>query len=140
VSRCHRASAAASGYGEVELIQSLLFAPIVALVLAAAAIPFARWLAWQLEWVAKPAQDLLHASPVPLLGGVVMVGAFAGVGWFVDAPTWLIVGALALCAVGLVDDVVSLTPLTKILCELPLATMVALWVKVPVFLPGRCSS
>jgi len=120
---------------KLKLIQTLLLAPMVALVLAAGAIPFVRRLAWRLDWGAKPANDRLHMAAVPLLGGVVVVGAFAGVGWFVGAPPWLIAGALALCAIGLIDDVVSLTARTKILCEVPFTIIAAGRVDVPPFLP-----
>jgi UDP-GlcNAc:undecaprenyl-phosphate GlcNAc-1-phosphate transferase len=103
------------GMGKVKLVPSLLLAPVVAAVLSAVLIPFARRLACQLEWVAKPAKDRLHTAPVPLLGGVAVMVAFAGVAGSFGAPTWLLFGALVLCVVGLVDDIVSLAPRTKVL-------------------------
>ena len=119
----------------MKLIPLLTLAPVIAAVATALVIPLAQRFAWQLEWVSKPGKDRLHTTPVPLLGGVVVVAVFAGVaGWF-GAPPWLLLGALALCAVGLVDDIVSLAPRTKLLCELPLAIMAAVWVQVPLFLP-----
>jgi len=119
----------------LKLIQSLLLVPVVALVVTAAAIPVVRRVALQLGWVAKPAKDRWHTAPVPMLGGVAVVAVFTGVVWFYGAPAWLLIGGLALCVVGLVDDVVTLAPLTKLLCEIPPAIMVAAWVKVPPFFP-----
>jgi UDP-GlcNAc:undecaprenyl-phosphate GlcNAc-1-phosphate transferase len=103
--------------------------------LAAVVVPFVRRLAWQLDWVARPGKDRWHTAPIPLLGGVAVVGAFACVGLFSGAPTWLLVGALALCALGLIDDIAVLAPRTKLLCEIPFAIMAAERVKVPAFLP-----
>jgi UDP-GlcNAc:undecaprenyl-phosphate/decaprenyl-phosphate GlcNAc-1-phosphate transferase len=108
---------------------------VAALVLAAALVPIARRLALDLELLAKPANDRWHEAPVPLLGGVVVVGTFVLVGGLFGTPVWLLIGALALCAVGLVDDIMSLEPRTKLLCQLPLAILAAVWVKVPIFLP-----
>jgi UDP-GlcNAc:undecaprenyl-phosphate/decaprenyl-phosphate GlcNAc-1-phosphate transferase len=117
------------------LIASLILAPVAALVLSAGVVPFARRLACQLEWVAKPAKDRWHTAAVPLMGGVAVVGSFVFVGWFCGAPVWLLLAALALCAVGLVDDIVSLAPRTKLMCEIPLALMVGFWVPIPHLLP-----
>ncbi len=114
---------------------SLILAPVAALVLSAFAVGLARRLAWRMEWVAKPAKDRWHTAPVALLGGVAVVGIFVLVGLFCATPGWLLASALALCAVGLVDDLVSLAPRTKLLCELPLALLVAAWVPIPPLLP-----
>ena len=117
------------------MVRALLLSPVIALLLAAAAIPLARRVAWQLDWVAKPAKDRLHKDAVALLGGVAVVGVFAGVGWICGAPGWLVLGALALCGLGLLDDIISLAPRTKLLCEIPFALMAAAMVNVPAFLP-----
>jgi UDP-GlcNAc:undecaprenyl-phosphate/decaprenyl-phosphate GlcNAc-1-phosphate transferase len=114
---------------------SLLINPAIALLLAAAAIPFARQLAWRRQWVAQPAKDRWHAEPVAMLGGVVVVGAFVIVGWFSGAPNWLLLSALALCALGLVDDIVTLSPRTKLLGQVPFALMVAAWMTIPTLMP-----
>jgi UDP-GlcNAc:undecaprenyl-phosphate GlcNAc-1-phosphate transferase len=121
--------------GKLELIEWRLFPPAAALLATALIIPLARRVAWDLEWVARPATDRWHTAPVPLLGGAVVIGVFCALAGFLGAPLWVIAGALVLCAVGLIDDVISLPPRTKLICELPLAILAALCVKVPVFLP-----
>jgi UDP-GlcNAc:undecaprenyl-phosphate GlcNAc-1-phosphate transferase len=121
--------------GKLKLIELVLLAPAAALVLAALSVPFVRRLAWRLEWIAKPTIDRWHKTPVALLGGVVVTLVFCAVVGFFGAPIWLLAGALILCALGLLDDIVSLPPRTKLLCEIPLAIIAALAVKVPVFLP-----
>jgi UDP-GlcNAc:undecaprenyl-phosphate GlcNAc-1-phosphate transferase len=121
--------------GKLELIEWMVLPTAAALVATALIIPLVRRVAWNLQWVARPATDRWHKAPVPLLGGAVVIGVFCAGAGFLGAPLWLIAGALVLCAVGLVDDVVSLGPRTKLLCELPLAIVAALCVNVPVFLP-----
>ena len=129
------ATVAADGIGKVKLIPSLLLALTVAAVVTALLIPCARRVAWQLGWVAQPAKDRLHTTPVALLGGVVVITVFIAVAGVCGAPLWLLLGAAFLCVVGFIDDIVSLSPRTKLLCEIPLAIMAAVSVKVPLFLP-----
>jgi UDP-GlcNAc:undecaprenyl-phosphate/decaprenyl-phosphate GlcNAc-1-phosphate transferase len=119
----------------LKLSTALFVAPVVALLLAAVLIPVARRFALEMDLVAQLDKDRWHKAPVPFLGGAVVVGVFVIVGHFFGAHSWLLIGALALCAVGLVDDIVSLEPRTKLLCELPLALMAVVWVSVPAFLP-----
>src|SRR5579885_2737126 len=119
--------------GKLEFIEWMVFPPAAALLATALIIPLARKAAWDLEWVARPATDRWHKAPVPLLGGAVVVGVFCAIAGLRGAPLWMIAGALVLCAVGLIDDVISLPPRTKLICEMPLAILAALCVKVPVF-------
>ncbi len=120
---------------KLKLTELVLLAPVAALALAAITIPYARRLAWRLEWVAKPTIDRWHKTPIALLGGVVVTVVFCAVAGLFGAPPWLLFGALLLCALGLIDDLVSLRPRTKLICEIPLAIIAALAVKVPFFLP-----
>ena len=114
---------------------AFLFSPIITFVLCFAGIPVAKRAAWQFGWVAKPTNGRWHKTPVPLLGGVVVIAVFALVGPICGAPTWLVLGAVALCGVGLLDDIVSLAPRTKLLAQIPFAIMAAALVAVPPFLP-----
>lgn len=114
---------------------AFLFSPIITFVLCFGAIPVVKRAAWQFGWVAKPANDRWHKTPVPLLGGVAVIAVFALVGRICGAPTWLVLGAVALCGVGLIDDVVNLAPRTKLLAQIPFAIMAAALVAVPPFLP-----
>jgi UDP-GlcNAc:undecaprenyl-phosphate/decaprenyl-phosphate GlcNAc-1-phosphate transferase len=119
----------------VSSVQPLLLSPVIALLLTAAAIPFAKRLAWRMEWVARPAKDRWHKAPVALLGGPAVIAAFVCVGWFTGASVWLLVGALGLGGLGLLDDIVTLAPRTKFWCEIPFAVMGVALVHVPAFLP-----
>ena len=112
-----------------------LFSPLITFALTLGAIPVAKRVAWHFGWVAKPASDRWHKAPVALLGGVVVVVVFALVGWICGAPTWLVLGAVALCGVGLLDDIVNLAPRTKLLAQIPFAVTAAALVSVPPFLP-----
>jgi UDP-GlcNAc:undecaprenyl-phosphate GlcNAc-1-phosphate transferase len=105
------------------------------LALVAGATPLAKRLAHHLGCVAKPAKDRWHKSPVPLMGGVAVIGVFTVVGLFAGAPTWLVLGALGLCILGLLDDIVALTPRTKLLCEIPFALAAAALVNIPHVMP-----
>ena len=117
------------------MIGTLLFGPVIAFVLSSGAIPLAKRLAWQLDWVAKPAEDRWHKSPVALSGGLVVVSVFALVAWLCGAAAWLMIGALALSGIGVVDDVMTMAPRTKLLCEIPFAVAAAVMVDAPHFLP-----
>jgi UDP-GlcNAc:undecaprenyl-phosphate GlcNAc-1-phosphate transferase len=119
----------------VRSIPFLLLSPLIAFVLSCGAIPVAKRLAWQMLWVARPAQDRWHKAPVALLGGTAVMAVFALVGWICGAPAWLLLGALALSGIGLVDDIVTLRPGTKLLLQIPFAAMAAAMVDVPHLLP-----
>jgi UDP-GlcNAc:undecaprenyl-phosphate/decaprenyl-phosphate GlcNAc-1-phosphate transferase len=113
----------------------LVIAPATAFILSYGAIPFAKRLAWHLDWVAKPAKDRWHETPVALSGGLVVVSVFALVAWLCGAPAWVMIGALALSGIGVVDDVITLAPWTKLLCQIPFAVAAAALVDAPHFLP-----
>ena len=117
------------------MIGTLLFGPVIAFILSYGAIPYAKRLAWHLDWVAKPAKDRWHKAPVALSGGLVVVSVFALVAWLCGAPAWLLLGALALSGIGLIDDVITLAPRTKLLCQIPFAVAAAGLVDAPHFLP-----
>lgn len=123
------------GKGSFRLIATLLLGPVIAFVLSASAIPFAKRVAWKLDWVARPAKDRWHKTPVALSGGLVVVSVFALVAWFCGAPVWLMIGALALSGIGVADDLMTLAPRTKLLCQIPFAVVAAGLVDAPHFLP-----
>jgi UDP-GlcNAc:undecaprenyl-phosphate/decaprenyl-phosphate GlcNAc-1-phosphate transferase len=122
------------------LARALLLGSGLALVLVAAAIPLAKRLALHLGWMAKPGKDRLHKTPVPLLGGVAVIVVFGLVGWFEGVPGWLVGGALGLCLVGLLDDIVALGPRTKLVCEIPFALMAAALINLPHLMPWGLQS
>lgn len=117
-------------------MRSLILIPGSTLILVASLIPLAKRIAWRLGWVARPAKDRWHQAAVPLLGGVAVIGGFCLVGFFAGAAMWLLAGALGLCLLGLIDDIVTLAPRTKLLCEIPFALMAAALTNIPHFLPS----
>jgi UDP-GlcNAc:undecaprenyl-phosphate GlcNAc-1-phosphate transferase len=94
------------------------------LVLSLALTPLLRALASRAGIVATPAVDRWHHRRVPLLGGVALLAAtLLTVSLFGFSPTTAmtaVVSSLA-CMLGLVDDVVTLKPVTKLSVELILA-------------------
>jgi UDP-GlcNAc:undecaprenyl-phosphate/decaprenyl-phosphate GlcNAc-1-phosphate transferase len=116
-------------------VSVLLLILISAFLLSCALMPLAMRAAWQLRWVARPANDRWHETPVALLGGVVVITVFALVGWICGAPSWLLLGALGLAGVGLLDDVTILRPGTKLLLQIPFAVTATTLVDLPQFFP-----
>lgn len=101
------------------------FAASLALTLAA------ERLAPRLGVVARPKADRWHRTTVPLLGGVAIVAGTL-IGLFFAAPperrlVVLAGGAVAMAAVGLVDDVRPIKPQTKLLAQIILAGTLLLY-------------
>ena len=106
------------------LVTSGLLACLCALLL----VPVARRLAVRCGAVAAPRRDRWHAAPTPVLGGVAIAVTVLGlhaalIG--VDDERVLLVGAACLFLLGLADDLWSLTPVTRIVCEVIVASLVA---------------
>ena len=91
------------------------------LVMAVALVPLCRLIAHRTRIVAHPRNDRWHRGTVPLLGGVAIAGAIffgaviSGVSTEVMVP---LSAAMAIFAVGLVDDVLSLKPTTKLIAQI----------------------
>lgn len=107
--------------GMLQLAISILSAFAISLVF----VPICRAMAHRLGFVAKPRADRWHGRPTALLGGVAIAAtvlmlhaAFVGVA---VAPV-LLVGVAAMFAIGLVDDLVSLKPATKLVFEIAVAS------------------
>ncbi|HUR35328.1 MAG TPA: hypothetical protein VM032_16100 [Vicinamibacterales bacterium] len=98
---------------------------IVAFVLSLALVPLCRTVARRFGFVARPRADRWHGRPTALLGGVAIATTvlslhvvFLG---FTGLPV-LLVAAAAMFAIGLVDDVISLKPATKLVFEIAVAS------------------
>jgi UDP-GlcNAc:undecaprenyl-phosphate GlcNAc-1-phosphate transferase len=92
--------------------------------LAAALVPGCRVLARRRGVVAHPRDDRWHRNTVPLLGGLaialsLLIGAF--VFGFAREMAVPLTAAMAICLVGLLDDVLSLKPATKLIAQIALA-------------------
>ncbi len=96
----------------------------VSLAVALGATLACERLARRAGLVKQPREDRWHRHPVPLLGGVaVMLGILPALTWTAGVPRLaaLTVTALAMGAVGLVDDVRPLRPAMKLLAQIALA-------------------
>ncbi len=82
---------------------------LMAFVLALSLTPLARALALRWHVVDQPSSRKIHRRPTPLLGGLAVYCAFAGPVLLLFGPTreilWVLLGALAFLAIGLVDDI-----------------------------------
>jgi UDP-GlcNAc:undecaprenyl-phosphate GlcNAc-1-phosphate transferase len=82
--------------------------------------------AWRFGWLDKPDDARkLHSDAVPLTGGVAMLIAF-GVAMLVDNHfQYRLLGGMAgLCIVGLMDDLVHLSPRSRLVIQAVFATVV----------------
>ena len=99
---------------------------LLALVMSLALVPLCRFLAMRAGRVAHPREDRWHRRPVALLGGVAI-----GTSLFVGSAVFGLVGeipVLIACAVlmfatGLVDDLITLKPATKLIVQIALASV-----------------
>src|SRR4051812_21408258 len=113
---------------------------VIALALSAALVPVCRAVANRKGFVAPPRQDRWHTRPVPLFGGVaivVTVLALAIVAGDVAHLALPLLGGTLIFIVGVVDDVLSLKPTTKLIAQVALAAMFVFfgerlnWTNVP---------
>jgi UDP-GlcNAc:undecaprenyl-phosphate GlcNAc-1-phosphate transferase len=106
-----------------------LTAAILAMISAAALVPAVRWMASRVGCVASPAGDRWHRRPTPLLGGVAIAVPVIG-GMILSGHAWdhgaLVASAGLIALVGLVDDVIALSPTTKLVAQIALASLLLL--------------
>jgi UDP-GlcNAc:undecaprenyl-phosphate/decaprenyl-phosphate GlcNAc-1-phosphate transferase len=98
---------------------------LAALLLSLSLVPICRVLALRFGFVARPRQDRWHQRPVALLGGVgiaVVVFACAAAFHLLSTLPVVMVTATLMFATGLVDDLLSLKPATKLIAQIALAS------------------
>jgi UDP-GlcNAc:undecaprenyl-phosphate GlcNAc-1-phosphate transferase len=116
---------------EFEIALTLLSAFIV----ATATMPVAKAASLYFGILARPSPDHPHDKPTALLGGLsVMAGfvvAIGLVGMLSRLPyhtiPWLAAFAIAMCLVGLLDDIVDLKPRHKLYLELAAISVLVWW-------------
>jgi UDP-GlcNAc:undecaprenyl-phosphate GlcNAc-1-phosphate transferase len=89
-------------------------------------VPAFRTLALALGCTAKPRDDRWHSRPTALLGGVAIFATVNLAHMVVAGPSALpvlVTGVSLIFAVGLIDDLVSLKPYTKLVAELAIASL-----------------
>jgi UDP-GlcNAc:undecaprenyl-phosphate GlcNAc-1-phosphate transferase len=98
---------------------------LVALALALVVVPLCRLVAIRLGFVAPPREDRWHRTHVALFGGVGMALVFfactAAFGVASKLPV-LTISAGLMFVTGLVDDILSLKPSTKLIAQIALAS------------------
>jgi len=98
---------------------------LMALTLSLVCVPLCRLVALRRGFVARPREDRWHRRPVALFGGVgiafVLFACVAIFGLTREQPV-LVITALAIFTTGLVDDVLSLKPATKLIAQIGLAS------------------
>jgi UDP-GlcNAc:undecaprenyl-phosphate GlcNAc-1-phosphate transferase len=86
--------------------------------------PVAIRVARRVDFYDQPREYRRHAAPTPLLGGAAVIGAFLVAAVAVGATgklLVLLVGAVALWAVGTIDDLIAVAPIWRLLTETGLA-------------------
>src|SRR2546428_4453872 len=103
---------------------------LTAFGLSLAAVPLCRIVALRLGFVARPREDRWHRRNVALFGGVAMAIVFLGCtvafGVARQLPV-LTLTAATIFGIGLVDDVLSLKPATKLIAQIALASTLLLF-------------
>lgn len=110
------------------------------LALALGATPLARRVAGRLGVVDKPSARKLHATPIPLLGGVaiyvavILAVALFGDRFYITQTIGILVGATLISFLGIWDDRFALRPLPKLAAQAVAASLVV-WsgVRIQVF-------
>ncbi len=115
-----------------------LFAFAAAAAMAWLLVPVAESLAWRIGAIDRPRDRSLHVAPTPKLSGVAILLAVCAVALIFlpddDETRAIVIGAAAIAAVGIVDDVFDLPPLIKLLGQIGAAIIpVANGVSVDVF-------
>src|SRR5215204_6164378 len=101
----------------------LQFAVLIAVAISLAGTFLVRHAALRLDWLDQPNHRKVHASPIPLLGGIAMYLAFLISLLVTDSRTVLaegttvLIGATLLLVVGIIDDQRGLSPRTKLLAQ-----------------------
>ncbi len=100
----------------------LIFA--TALVFAISATPLARWLAVRVGAVDHPSERKIHSSPMPLLGGVAIYGAFLVAlilfedRFYIPQIVSILVGATWVSFLGIWDDRIGMGAGLKLLGQI----------------------
>ncbi len=96
----------------------------VAFLLSLGVVPICRLVATRLGFVARPREDRWHRGTVALFGGVgiaIVLFACSAILGIARAQPVLVFTAALMFGTGLVDDVLSIKPATKLIAQLALA-------------------
>ena len=98
---------------------------IAAAAIAWLLVPYAERLAFQVGAIDYPVARSLHDKPMPRLSGLAILVAVEAAGWiWLPGDTqsrWILIGAVAIAAVGVLDDIYDLPALPKLLGQIAAA-------------------
>jgi UDP-GlcNAc:undecaprenyl-phosphate/decaprenyl-phosphate GlcNAc-1-phosphate transferase len=118
-------------------VREYLLVFLVAAVMTYAATPFVRWLAFRTGAITAVRDRDIHTTPIPRLGGVAMLLGFVAALVVASQLPYLsqifqggemmgvLVGAVIVCAVGVLDDIRELDWLTKLAGQMIAAGVMA---------------
>src|SRR5580700_9408848 len=105
------------------MLTSIVAPGALALALALVVVPLCRLVAIRFGFVARPREDRWNRRPVAMFGGVgialVCFGCASALGVIWQSPV-LITTCAMIFLIGLVDDVLSLKPSTKLIGQMAL--------------------
>jgi UDP-GlcNAc:undecaprenyl-phosphate/decaprenyl-phosphate GlcNAc-1-phosphate transferase len=116
-------------YADAMRYWDAVFAFLIAMAVAALLTPLAARVARRVGAVAKPSPRGLARKETPLLGGLAILAgvALAAAIWVPNTPLThvnaILGGALAIAAVGAVDDAIDLPPLVKLFGQIGAAVI-----------------
>jgi UDP-GlcNAc:undecaprenyl-phosphate GlcNAc-1-phosphate transferase len=95
---------------------------IAAAAIAWLLVPYAERLAFRVGAIDHPVERSLHDKPMPRLSGLAILVAVEAAGWIWlpgdSQSRWILIGAVAIAAVGVLDDVYDLPALPKLLGQI----------------------
>jgi UDP-GlcNAc:undecaprenyl-phosphate GlcNAc-1-phosphate transferase len=98
---------------------------IAAAAIAWLLVPYAERLAFRVGAIDHPVARSLHEKPMPRLSGLAILVAVEAAGWiWLPGDTqsrWILIGAVAIAAVGVLDDIYDLPALPKLVGQIAAA-------------------
>jgi UDP-GlcNAc:undecaprenyl-phosphate GlcNAc-1-phosphate transferase len=104
-----------------------VFAFLLAAAIAWLLVPFAERLAFRVGAIDQPKPRGLHDKPMPRLSGLAILVAVEAAGWIFlpgdGESRSILIGAVAIAAVGVVDDIQGLSAFPKLVGQVAAATI-----------------
>lgn len=98
---------------------------IAAAAIAWLLVPYAERLAFRVGAIDYPKARSLHDKPMPRLSGLAILVAVEAAGWLWlpgdSQSRWILIGAVAIAAVGVLDDIYDLPALPKLVGQIAAA-------------------
>jgi len=98
---------------------------IAAAAIAWLLVPYAERLAFRVGAIDYPKARSLHEKPMPRLSGLAILVAVEAAGWIWlpgdSQSRWILIGAVAIAAVGVLDDIYDLPALPKLVGQVAAA-------------------